>query len=295
MVNVFVIHSGADFGRAAALRSELEQMNACANTLILENGGLFWKVDARKKIKKSQIVLFVVGKNSHKSKNIDWELSQAIRYNKSIRYVLLDEGNRLNGVLMRNDRFSNRTVCIAKKIDSVTEISDAITRYENGEYDVLNRSFDTMEKKELFEQYKIYLQTSESLVSRRQTVNSFYISVNAAMLSIAGAVSAVCSDKSAKIMVVCVIALVGIILDISWIYILEAYGTLNASKMKVLSIIEKQLPARLYDAEWEVMSDKMSNRRYVSFTDSEKRIPYLFGIVYLLIVIATVLYLALAG
>ena len=77
----------------------------------------------------------------------------------------------------------------------------------------------------------------------------------------------------------------GIILDISWINILEAYGTLNSAKLKVINLLEEQLPIALYDAEWRIMSDKLNNKKYVSFTDSEKRIPKLFMAIYCLIIV----------
>ena len=40
------------------------------------------------------------------------------------------------------------------------------------------------------------------------------------------------------------------------------------------------LLCRLYDAEWQALSDKLNKKKYVSFTNSEKRIPYLFIAVY---------------
>lgn len=49
-------------------------------------------------------------------------------------------------------------------------------------------------------------------------------------------------------------------------------------------MLEERLPARLYENEWAVMSDKLNNKKYVSFTDREKRIPKLFLAIYLLTV-----------
>ena len=79
------------------------------------------------------------------------------------------------------------------------------------------------------------------------------------------------------------------ILSISWNGILSAYGILNGSKMKVISMLECELPAALYDTEWEVMSDKLNSRKYVSFTESEKRAPKAFIILYILIMIAALI------
>ena len=77
-----------------------------------------------------------------------------------------------------------------------------------------------------------------------------------------------------------VVAVFGIVLDVSWMKILDSYAILNSSKMKIIELIEKRLPASIYDKEWEVMSNKLNNRKYVSFTESEKRIPRIFSIIF---------------
>ena len=77
-----------------------------------------------------------------------------------------------------------------------------------------------------------------------------------------------------------VISFVGIVLCINWNRIVFSYGQLNSAKMKVISAIEKKLPFNIYDVEWKVQTDKLGKRRYVSFTNIEKRIPLLFSIIY---------------
>ena len=77
-----------------------------------------------------------------------------------------------------------------------------------------------------------------------------------------------------------IFSVVGVVLSIAWIKMLIAYGNLNGSKMKIISSIEKQLPASLYDAEWAALSDKLNKKRYVSFTDNEKQVPIIFIMIY---------------
>lgn len=155
--------------------------------------------------------------------------------------------------------------------------------YERSDYRVLNGDIKDLDRADLMEQYKIYLQTSEDLVERRQTVNNFYITANAALVSIFGTVVALSTNRSLGLLVGLCFAALGIVLCLSWSRILKSYGNLNASKMKVISIIERELPASLYDAEWSVMSDKLNKQKYVSFTDSEKRLPRIFIAIYALI------------
>ena len=133
----------------------------------------------------------------------------------------------------------------------------------------------------------MFQKTYEDLAARRQSVNSFYISVHSAPVGIVMGLV----EMQAKVCVMIFMCITGIILDISWIGILEAYGTLNAAKMKVIHLMEEQLPVALYDVEWHVMSDKLNNRKYVSFTDREKRIPRIFASVYRSIIVIVSVYM----
>ena len=76
---------------------------------------------------------------------------------------------------------------------------------------------------------------------------------------------------------------VGMVLSISWMQILISYGRLNSSKIKIICIIEKHLPASLYDAEWAALDNKLNKKKYISFTDSEKRVPTIFLVIYAVI------------
>ncbi len=81
----------------------------------------------------------------------------------------------------------------------------------------------------------------------------------------------------------------GVFLCTAWMNILTSYGDLNSSKMKIISQIEKRLPANLYDAEWEALSDKLKRKKYVSFTQSEKSTPKLFIVLYGLLFLLCIL------
>lgn len=281
-MDVFVIHSGSDKNIVSAKIKELKQSSHEFNPLILSNGGIFWKFDAAKKIKKSQMVVFFVGENSHKSPYIGWEITTAIKYDKPIYTIKLDESFKSHEALQITDAFSHELRSYDKNID-FAKLIDLIEKHCSGDYKVFNQSIESLDKNILLEQYKLFLQTSEDLVSRRQNVNSFYISINSALVAVFGALLAFNISPFYQCIFSIVLSVVGIILSISWVKILISYGDLNSSKMKIISHIEKQLPASLYDAEWAALSDKLNKRKYVSFTNSEKRVPRLFIIVYLCI------------
>ena len=245
---------------------------------------------AKKKIKKAQMVVFFVGEASHTSENIDWEIRTAIKLKKPIYTVKLNEAFDLNAPLAVSDPFSKEKKLYSKSSD-LNDITELIKKHESGDYKVFNQGLESIDKNILLEQYKLFLQTSEDLVSRRQNVNNFYISINSALMAAFGIILALDIFSIYKFFTCILLSVVGIILSVSWIKLLASYGDLNSSKMKIISYIEKQLPASLYDAEWAALSDKLNKRKYVSFTNSEKRVPVLFIVVYICVSICGVAFL----
>ncbi len=309
MVNVFIVHSGTDYdyvtkevepflrGESIKEGSGISTENN-ANILTLRSGiPSHWKRDTLKQIKKAQIVIVVIGsdaKDPRKVATMGWEVRQALKLHKQL--VILNRGDYdIPSYLIQPDRFSGVEQQVAK-VQSLEKIKEHIDNYANGRYDIFSRHYDGLEaderdayKGELLDQYKLFQKSSEDLVARRQTVNSFYITVNSAMVALMGIIMGV-AEPQTKIYILFFMCLTGIILDFSWINILDAYGTLNGAKMKVIHLIEERLPVELYDAEWRVMSDKLNNKKYVSFTDSEKRIPKIFAVVYLTVMVFLIIH-----
>jgi hypothetical protein len=286
-MNAFIVHSSKDKETVQTLINDIIRKTRNFNHLMLDNRIHFWKADARRKIKCSQIVIFFVGKASHSSVYIGWELREAIKYNKHIIIIKLENQNEIHNALNIKDNFSKMSK-IYGKMKTVDELIEMINKYEKGEYALFNSCYNEEKHNILFEQYKLFLATSEALVERRQKVNNFYITANALMVSISGTLMTFSIDTKYKMAVGIALSFVGIILSLSWTNILTTYGNLNSSKMKIISMIERELPASLFDTEWEVLSDSLNNHRYVSFTDSEKRIPKMFIAIYFLIIFTVI-------
>lgn len=99
-MKVFIIHSGKDREEVEAIiENKLKKQLDNIEILMLNYIFLFWKFVAKKKIKKSDSVLFFVGKTSHESKNIDWEIKTALEFKKAIYIFKLNDNNKLNSVL----------------------------------------------------------------------------------------------------------------------------------------------------------------------------------------------------
>lgn len=283
-MNIFVIHSNSDLSATEEVIDSLKREDYSINTLILKNGPFFWKIDASNKIKKSQMVLFVLGENSHKSPYIAWEIKESIKLKKPIYILKLNSENKLHTALFIKDSFSNEEQNYGNLVTK-DELISIIKSYNKGDYGLFNSTFNELNQEIILEQYKLFLQTSEDLVNRRQNVNSFYISISSALIAIMGVFCTFDFGKKAELVICFLFCLIGIIISVSWSKILSCYGNLNSSKMKIISNIEKKLPLSLFDAEWAALSDKLNKKKYISFTETEKIIPLLFEIVYLFIIV----------
>lgn len=307
MVNVYIVHSGKDYeyvknkvepyltGKINESGHVINGENN-ANILTLKSGiPSRWKKQALKQIKMAKMVIVLIGADScNKTETMGWKVHKAFKLNKQI-FVLNPQKYTIPDFLSQLDQFSKQKRLIAEQ-RTIKEIKERIDNFAHGYYRIFSQFYEEMQEEErisyksaLLDQYKMFQKSSEDLVSRRQSVNSFYISVSSTMVALMGLAMGVIQSNM-KIYIMLFMCAVAIILGISWLNILDSYGTLNSAKMKVINLIEEQLPMVLYDAEWRVMSDKLNSKRYVSFTESEKRIPKIFMAIHTSIIAVILIY-----
>ena len=182
--------------------------------------------------------------------------------------------------------------CIAQVFSSTQteDLARKIVRFSTQQYDIFSQDFEKrLEEKpeevlpQIFEQYKMYQETSREWESREQKTNEFYLSIHTALLTLLGVVIGFAEISPMKIMLVFVIMMTGVLFDRSWCKKIEQFKTINTAKMHMLSLIEKHLPLRLYDEEYVIMKDD-PNRRYRNTIEDKKAVPKSFDFLYCLIV-----------
>ncbi len=293
-MNYFIIHAGNDYEAVKHLIELWSSESKYAKFSVLKSTKTDWYDDAHAKIRSAHKIIYVVGETSGKNKNIDWELETAVAENKEIYVYPLDSTYALNQILKKTIEaphvesgsidgeivYSQRNSKIILLADE--QIKNKFTEDDRYLADRLiasqNDNLDVALK-----QYEMFVETSEELVRRKQNVNSFYITINSLIVSIIMATFAL-SNKitlldisiSVSSVVVCISALLGIIVCSSWHSLLQSYADLNSSKMKIISYIESHLAYNLYDTEWELLSNKIGNKKYKSFSKKEKLIAKLF-------------------
>jgi len=138
------------------------------------------------------------------------------------------------------------------------------------------------DQSQLFELYKLMVQTSEALVARRQGTNTFFLTANGLLLTAIGLVVRQKTVERADGLLVAIFCLTGIIISWSWRSLLISYGQLNKGKFAVILHLERTLPAAVFDAEWEALQRGRNPSVYRSFTQNETRVPVVFMTIYVL-------------
>ncbi|MEW1640326.1 hypothetical protein AB0469_40525 [Streptomyces sp. NPDC093801] len=162
------------------------------------------------------------------------------------------------------------------------------TRLWNGR--VGSQDYNTASEKyqaAVLEQYKLYVEMADRVSARRSLTNTFFLTVNAALLTTAGAVGGTIL-KGVPTWGLIIFALIAVGQCGAWLLLIASYRQLNSAKYKVIGALERRLPARVYDAEWSELGDGKTIKQYVPLTLVELWIPVLFMVFYIAAGVAAV-------
>ena len=129
--------------------------------------------------------------------------------------------------------------------------------------------------------YKLYVQMADNVSARRQSANSFFLTVNTVVVSFVSYVGLTINTWG------WVISVAGVILCYIWYRLVRSYRDLNSGKFKVVHAIEKLLPLSPYDAEWEAVGRGKDSKLYLQFTKIEMCTPWIFAALHMVAVIAS--------
>jgi hypothetical protein len=130
-------------------------------------------------------------------------------------------------------------------------------------------------KEHCLEIYKTYLEMADRISGRRQSANSFFLTINTALIGLVGYVQMNGGGQSTQNFY-WLVSVAGIVLCYLWYRIVKSYKDLNSGKFKVIHEIEKQLPLSPYDAEWTAVGRGEDPKLYLPFTRIEMIIPWIF-------------------
>ena len=128
--------------------------------------------------------------------------------------------------------------------------------------------------------YKMMVGTSEALVARRQSVNTFFLTATGVLLTALGWMVGGGAAILAKQASLVLIGFTGFAFALSWRSLLISFGQLNRGKFHVINRIEQELSVAPFDAEWLALEEGRNPKVYRSFTSREVWVPMAFMVVY---------------
>jgi len=135
--------------------------------------------------------------------------------------------------------------------------------------------------------YKIMVASSESLVTRRQAVNTFFLTMNGALLTAFGLIVKSSGTDRLNALGIFVLAVAGAILCGAWRSLITSFGQLNRGKFQVINTIERYLKTAIYAAEWEALGCGEDPKIYRSFTSREIWVPNSLLVLHILVALAS--------
>jgi hypothetical protein len=130
-----------------------------------------------------------------------------------------------------------------------------------------------------FDQYRLYLELLDKISERRQTANSFFLTVNTGLCALIGYIF---SKEAAPELrpLLWFIPIAGVLLSYFWLRLVQSYRDLNTAKFTVVHLIEERLLLAPYKAEWIALGEGNDPRRYRPLTHLEIWVPRSFMIMY---------------
>lgn len=142
---------------------------------------------------------------------------------------------------------------------------------------LFNRETIEENKQQYFEIYKLYVEMADRVSLRRQTANSFFLSINTAIIGFGSLFN--------EIKFFWVIYLAGLIISYMWYSYIHSKKQLNTAKFRIINLIENNLVLRPYHAEWVALEEGKNKKIYQPLSGIEKIIPIIFCILNFILLI----------
>lgn len=119
--------------------------------------------------------------------------------------------------------------------------------------------------------YKMFVNTTESVSQRRLAANSFFLTLNSVLVGFASYIG-----TNQLFLEIPIISGVGIVVSYAWYRLIRSYRELNSAKFEVIHAIEEALPFSAFTKEWELLGEGSNPKKYLSFTQIERTVPWVF-------------------
>ena len=235
-----------------------------------------WRRECEQLIRDSDAVICLVGQAASHRSGVDWEIRTALSLNKPLVAAYVGGAHENAPALAEAG---------IEPAEDVAELARSLTERVRkqalfGHMPAPGPAADAV----VIEQYKALLETSENLEARRQSLHTFFMSINTLFLGAVGLIAKETSQDAELAIATLVLALFGFSLCGSWRKLIDSYRAVRQSKFDLIQGLETHLPAAPFVAEWI----SLSQSSFVSFTNLERKTPIVFQCLYALAAMAGV-------
>ena len=137
----------------------------------------------------------------------------------------------------------------------------------------------------LLEQYKLYVEMTDRVSTRRAHTNRFYVSLVSGLLALLSIVAGRGDFGDIPDIVFVAVAGLGTLLCVVWYVNISGYRQLNRGKFQVIYEMERHLPFQPYDREWEIIKKKKDGKTYFGVSKIEQYVPLLVALPFLVLLV----------
>ena len=137
----------------------------------------------------------------------------------------------------------------------------------------------------LLDQYKAYIETSENLLDRRMNTLKSYAYVLSGLLAVLSLALRDGNFTDIAYYLFFVISFIAILLCIIWCINIISFKQFSDAKFKVLHEMEASFPFHCFEREWALLGDGKDIKKYIKLTYSERIIPLLMMVPFILLAI----------
>ena len=133
-------------------------------------------------------------------------------------------------------------------------------------------------REEILELWSVYSSQVDNITNKRQTINSFYLTIEIAVLGF------IITDLSKYGQLFSVI---GVFVSVFWLLMIVSYRKLSQAKYDILLKMEQKLLIKPYTEEWNILCKK----KYISLTLIEMvtACAFMLGFIILFVIVKFVL------
>ena len=136
------------------------------------------------------------------------------------------------------------------------------------------------EQSELIEIYKLHSELADRVSSRREGANRLYVSLLVGLGVFVVALLRFGVGDASEHIVLGLIGFFGMLLSMSWFFVIRSYKQLNTEKFRVLHDLETKLPYQFFTLEWDPEAEGSKSNKYWKLTDVERTLPFIFLILF---------------